>query len=80
MRITLPDVSLKNKTMPVHLLGIRHHGPGSCRNVVEALQTLKPDLILLEGPAEAEPLIHFVTDEQMKPPVALLAYQPDCPF
>ena len=79
MRITLPDVSLKNKTMPVHLLGIRHHGPGSCRNVVEALQTLKPDLILLEGPAEAEPLIHFVTDEQMKPPVALLAYQPDCP-
>lgn len=65
--------------MPVHLLGIRHHGPGSCRNVVEALQTLKPDLILLEGPAEAEPLIHFVTDEQMKPPVALLAYQPDCP-
>lgn len=65
--------------MPVHLLGIRHHGPGSCRNVVEALQTLKPDLILLEGPAEAEPLIRFVTDEQMKPPVALLAYQPDCP-
>ena len=65
--------------MPVHLLGIRHHGPGSCRNVLETLQTLKPDLILLEGPAEAEPLIHFVTDEQMKPPVALLAYQPDSP-
>lgn len=65
--------------MPVHLLGIRHHGPGSCRNVLETLQTLKPDLILLEGPAEAEPLVHFVTHEQMKPPVALLAYQPDCP-
>lgn len=64
--------------MPVHLLGIRHHGPGSCRNVLETLQTLKPDLILLEGPAEAEPLVHFVTHEQMKPPVALLAYQPDC--
>lgn len=79
MRFILPDVSLKDKTMPVHLLGIRHHGPGSCRNVVEALQTLKPDLILLEGPAEAESLIRFVTDEQMKPPVALLAYQPDCP-
>lgn len=65
--------------MPVHLLGIRHHGPGSCRNVLETLQTLKPDLILLEGPAEAGPLVHFVTHEQMKPPVALLAYQPDCP-
>ena len=37
--------------MSIHLLGIRHHGPGSCRNVLEYLQELKPDLILLEGPA-----------------------------
>ena len=33
--------------MSIHLLGIRHHGPGSCRNVLEYLQELKPDLILL---------------------------------
>lgn len=65
--------------MPVHLLGIRHHGPGSCRNVVNYLHKLKPDLILLEGPAEAEELIPFVADKQMEPPVALLAYQPDQP-
>ena len=65
--------------MPIHLLGIRHHGPGSCRNVLNYLQELKPDLILLEGPAEAEALIPCIRDEQMKPPVALLAYQPDQP-
>ena len=35
--------------MAIHLLGIRHHGPGSCRNVLEYLQELQPDLILLEG-------------------------------
>ena len=36
--------------MAIHLLGIRHHGPGSCRNVLNYLQELQPDLILVEGP------------------------------
>lgn len=61
----------------IHLLGIRHHGPGSCRNILQALERIRPDLILLEGPAEAEALMTFIADEQMKPPVALLGYQPD---
>ena len=65
--------------MAIHLLGIRHHGPGSCRNVLEYLQELQPDLILLESPAEAETLLPCVLNEQMEPPVALLAYQPDQP-
>lgn len=65
--------------MPVHLLGIRHHGPGSCRNVVNYLEELQPDCLLLEGPAEAEALAPYVTHPAMKPPVALLAYQPDQP-
>ena len=43
--------------MAIHLLGIRHHGPGSCRNVLNYLQELQPDLILVEGPAEAEALL-----------------------
>ena len=46
--------------MAIHLLGIRHHGPGSCRNVLNYLQELQPDLILVEGPAEAEALLPCV--------------------
>lgn len=65
--------------MAIHLLGIRHHGPGSCRNILNYLEALKPDLILVEGPPEAEPLLSNVLHSQMKPPVALLAYQPDEP-
>lgn len=65
--------------MAIHLLGIRHHGPGSCRNVLNYLQELQPDLILVEGPAEAEALLACVESPQMTPPVALLAYQPDEP-
>ena len=63
----------------IHFLGIRHHGPGSAKNVKAYLEELEPDIILLEGPPEAEPLVAGVRHEQMKPPVALLAYQPDEP-
>lgn len=63
----------------IHLLGIRHHGPGSCRNVLEALEEIAPDLILLEGPAEAEMLLPFVANPQMQPPIAMLGYQSDMP-
>ncbi|WP_221658277.1 DUF5682 family protein [Bacteroides salyersiae] len=65
--------------MAIHLLGIRHHGPGSCRNVLNYLQELKPDIILLEGPTEAEAMVPYVSNEQIEPPVAILAYQPDQP-
>lgn len=65
--------------MSVHLLGIRHHGPGSARHVLEALENLKPDIILVEGPPEGEVILKWVADREMKPPVALLAYVPDNP-
>ncbi len=65
--------------MALHLLGIRHHGPGSAKNVLETLAALKPDIILIEGPPEGEIMIPWVTNMDMKPPVALLAYVPDNP-
>jgi hypothetical protein len=65
--------------MPIHLLGIRHHGPGSARNVRDALHQLQPDIILVEGPPEGEALLSWVQHEDMRPPVALLVYAPDNP-
>lgn len=61
----------------ISYFGIRHHGPGSCRNLMSALKVIEPDIILLEGPAEASGLVGMVTHDDMKPPVAILAYQPD---
>ena len=63
----------------VEVLGIRHHGPGSARSVVAALERLRPDAVLVEGPADADPLLAWVADAGMQPPVALLAYRPDAP-
>ncbi|MFL5747048.1 MAG: DUF5682 family protein [Niastella sp.] len=63
----------------IHILGIRHHGPGSARNVKEFLETIKPDIVLVEGPPEADSLLQWVNHAELKPPVAILVYQPDDP-
>jgi Family of unknown function (DUF5682) len=63
----------------VEVFGIRHHGPGSARSVRAALERFAPDLILIEGPPEASSIIGLVTDAEMRPPVAILAYDPVTP-
>lgn len=60
----------------IHLLGIRHHGPGSARSVLAALHTLQPDCILIEGPSDADALLQHVLDPAFVPPVALLINTP----
>src|SRR5882724_3759961 len=63
----------------VRVLGVRHHGPGSARMVVRALEGLKPDAILIEGPPDAAEVLSLATKEGMTPPVALLIYEPEEP-
>jgi pheromone shutdown protein TraB len=63
----------------IHVLGIRHHGPGSAKNVKAFLEELKPDMVLVEGPPEADSILQWADDAALKPPVAILVYQPDDP-
>jgi hypothetical protein len=63
----------------IRLFGVRHHGPGSARSLRAALAELGPDLVLIEGPPEADGLVGLAGDPQMRPPVALLAYVPGEP-
>ncbi|HKA88471.1 MAG TPA: DUF5682 family protein [Haliangiales bacterium] len=65
--------------MTTRVLGIRHHGPGSARGVVAALDELRPDLVLVEGPPDADDVIPLAADPALVPPVALLVYRPDAP-
>ncbi|GAA3336316.1 hypothetical protein GCM10020358_08000 [Amorphoplanes nipponensis] len=65
--------------MPERLYGIRHHGPGSARGVVQELDRQRPDIVLIEGPPEADELVRWVADEGLQPPVALLGYAADNP-
>ena len=59
------------------VLGVRHHGPGSARAVRAALAALDPDVILIEGPPEANEITKHVG--ALIPPVAMLAHAPDKP-
>nr|WSW67260.1 DUF5682 family protein [Streptomyces sp. NBC_00995] len=61
------------------LLGVRHHGPGSARAVRAALDAACPQAVLIEGPPEGDALLPLAADEQMRPPVALLAHAVDDP-
>ncbi|KAA2241690.1 hypothetical protein F0L74_17600 [Chitinophaga agrisoli] len=63
--------------MATHILGIRHHGPGSARNVQQFLEQLKPDIVLVEGPPDADGILQWANHAEMQPPVAILAYQTD---
>src|SRR5712691_2587594 len=61
------------------LYGVRHHGPGSARSLRAALEEQRPDVVLIEGPPEADGLVALAADPEMRPPVALLGYVPGEP-
>jgi hypothetical protein len=63
----------------IRYFGIRHHGPGSARRLVEALDEMRPAAVLIEGPSDASDLLPMLNDPAMQPPVALLAYATDDP-
>ncbi|MFA9287500.1 DUF5682 family protein [Comamonas sp. SY3] len=63
----------------VHFFGIRHHGPGCARSLVQALAQLQPDCLLVEGPPEGEALLPMLRSAELRPPVAMLVYMQDEP-
>jgi hypothetical protein len=65
--------------MSTHLFGIRHHGPGCARSLRLALEALNPDIVLIEGPPDAQEVLPLMRHKAMTPPVALLIYAPDTP-
>jgi hypothetical protein len=63
----------------IHIFGVRHHGPGCARSLRDALEKLEPDILLVEGPPDAQDVIPLLAHQHMRPPVALLIYAPDHP-
>ena len=60
----------------LRIYGIRHHGPGSARSLLSALKANPPDVLLIEGPADAQEILPWVGHPDLKPPVAILLYNP----
>ena len=56
---------------PLYWFPVRHHSPAVARHLESALRARRPELLFLEGPAEAGAMIPYVVDERTKPPVAI---------
>jgi hypothetical protein len=63
-------------TPTTQFFGIRHHGPGCARSLLQALNAWNPDCLLIEGPPEADELLVHAADPELRPPVALLVHCP----
>ena len=63
----------------IHLLGIRHHGPGSARSVIAALNELQPDALAVELPNDTQSVLSWIGAADLIPPVALLGVATDDP-
>jgi len=58
----------------LRVFGIRHHGPGSARRLLQALEQWQPDAVLIEFPADAQSELLQAGHLQLEPPVALVVY------
>ncbi len=52
---------------------IRHHSPACAMALRRALDEVRPAQVLIEGPADFEPLLPLLTDPRTRPPVAIVS-------
>ncbi|GIV07090.1 MAG: hypothetical protein KatS3mg017_0292 [Fimbriimonadales bacterium] len=59
----------------VHVVPVRHHSPAIARATAAILRALRPRLVLIEGPSDANHLIAALTAPDAVAPLAILAYR-----
>jgi hypothetical protein len=60
----------------VHVVPVRHHSPAIARATAAVIRAVRPRLVLIEGPDDANHLIDALTAPDAVAPFALLAYRP----
>lgn len=58
---------------------VRHLSPGAAWHLVRYLDKVKPDIILVEGPSDANDQLNNIVDKKVRPPIAILAYTEELP-
>jgi len=54
---------------PIAFFPIRHHSPACAYHVQKAIEIYKPEIVLIEGPSDTDPLLPFMADSH--PPIAI---------
>lgn len=67
-------------TNQYNIFGVRHLSPGASYHLIQYLEEKKPRCILIEGPADATDMLYNVANEEVKPPIAILAYTTELPI
>lgn len=73
----------ENRNDMVHLpsvFGVRHLSPAGAWYVRRYLERIQPKLVLIEGPSDFSDLIGELASDQVKPPVAVMAYTQKLPI
>ncbi|MFJ6540402.1 DUF5682 family protein [Streptomyces sp. NPDC091385] len=70
-----PEAAVAALTDPAapYLIGVRHHAPSLAAAVPALLDAAKPDVLLVELPAELEEWLPWLAHEETRAPVALAA-------
>jgi hypothetical protein len=61
----------------MHLFPVRHHSPRASAVLRAFLDDAQPDVVLVEGPVDATPLLDLLVDKETQPPVAILGFRTD---
>ncbi|MFE6336944.1 DUF5682 family protein [Streptomyces sp. NPDC057798] len=74
-----PDEAVAALTDPAgpYLIGVRHHAPSLAAAVPALLDAARPDVVLVELPAEMQEWLPWLGHEETRAPVALAAAPPD---
>ncbi len=63
----------------LHVFGVRHLSPGGAWHLRTLLDAVRPKVVLIEGLADADELVHHIVKKGTKPPIAILAYTDSVP-
>lgn len=63
----------------IHVFGIRHLSPAGAWHLRKLLDQVRPDVVLIEGLADAGALIRDIVRHDTRPPIAILAYTDSLP-
>jgi len=62
---------------PLILYPVRHHSPICSYHLIKLIERYRPEIILIEGPENANHLINVLTDEKTELPAAFYCYYKD---
>lgn len=58
---------------------VRHLSPSASWHLIDFLDKINPDIVLIEGPSDANNQLDNIANYKVKPPIAILAYTEELP-